>query len=134
LVDERAEDLLPGDARQPESVGRLSLPDVEAAVLGSREVNGPSGPPLPRLPDGGEPFGLVGCVQRGGRRTGWRTGAEPFGAGVEAVGGMAHEADLPLARTGRGQFIKRCISCGPTGTAPSRFPFYPETIFSAFTD
>ncbi|EUA34307.1 hypothetical protein I552_5090 [Mycobacterium xenopi 3993] len=27
-------------------------------------------------------------------------GAEPFGAGVVAVGGMAHGADLPLRRLG----------------------------------
>lgn len=90
LVDQRGQDFLSGDASQAEAVGCLSLPDVEASVLGGREVDGASGPSCPRLSDGGEPFGDLGPVQGGGRGAGRRVGAEPFGAGVEAVGGRAH--------------------------------------------
>lgn len=63
LVDKRAEDLLSGDASQSETVGCLSLPDIETPVLGRGEVDGASGAPPPRLPDGGEPFGDLGPVQ-----------------------------------------------------------------------
>jgi hypothetical protein len=33
LVDQCGEDLLPGDAGEPEAVGGFSLPDVEGPVL-----------------------------------------------------------------------------------------------------
>jgi hypothetical protein len=39
LVDERGEDVLSGDAGDSETVGGVSLPDVEGSVLGRGEVD-----------------------------------------------------------------------------------------------
>jgi hypothetical protein len=44
LVDERGEDLLSGHPRDPQAVGRISLPDVEGSMCGGRQVDGSSCP------------------------------------------------------------------------------------------
>ncbi len=41
-LNERANDLLSGDAGESEAVGGVSLPDVEGPVCGGGQVDGPS--------------------------------------------------------------------------------------------
>lgn len=42
-LDERTDDFLPGDAGEPQAVGRVSLPDVQGPVGGRGQIDGPSG-------------------------------------------------------------------------------------------
>lgn len=62
MLDECAKHLLSGDAGEPETVGGVSLPDVEGSVRGRGEVDRPPGPLtacrlVDFLTNGGEAFG-----------------------------------------------------------------------------
>lgn|SRR5271166_2829449 len=91
LLDQCVEDLLSGDAGNPEAVGGLLLPQVEGAVGGQGEVDGSPGallpgPPFRCLPEVVEALGRPGI-----RPSGWRMGAKTSGAGF--VGDDTHFGD-----------------------------------------